>query len=82
MLEFNWLQVSRRTAPHIVGHCCAHLEKERADVQPHEADALSRLGQRAKGGPYSRNLFCTGCAQVGDVQCEPLQLVALKTKVC
>ena len=49
-----------------------------------KADGLNRpsFKSKSKGGPYSRNLFCTGCAQVGDVQCEPLPLVALKTKVC
>ena len=40
------------------------------------------LSQGARGGPYSCNFFRTGCRQVGTSHCEPLQLVALKTKVC
>ncbi len=37
--------------------------------------------QGAREGPDSGNFFCTTCAQVGLLLCEPLQVVALKTKV-
>ena len=54
-----------------------HQEQADASAVRHPS-----ISQRAKEGPYSWNCFCTGYAQVGHVQCEPLQLVALKTKVC
>jgi hypothetical protein len=37
--------------------------------------------QGAREGPDSGSFFCTTCAQVGLLLCEPLQVVALKTKV-
>ncbi len=53
----------------------------------HQTKYLERLTQSAvevkvKGqGEGSGQLFCTICAQVALVLCEPLQVVALKTKV-
>ena len=48
-----------------------------------KADAVSNLhqSQGAREGPDSGNFLCTTCAQVGLLFCEPLQVVALKTKV-
>ncbi len=38
--------------------------------------------QGAWGGLYSANFFCIGHGEVSFGVCKPLQLVALKTKVC
>ena len=40
------------------------------------------LNQAATGGPSSCKIVCSGFGQVGSAQCKPLQLFALKKKVC
>ena len=73
MIACAWFNLKAQNPHEYLNHQTKYLER---------LTVCSRSqSQGARGGPDSGQLFCTICAQVALVLCEPLQVVALKTKV-
>ena len=76
MIACAWFNLKAQNPHEFLNHQTKYLERLT------QSAVYSRSqSQGARGGPDSGQLFCIICAQVALVLCEPLQVVALKTKV-